>query len=113
MVEVHLVGTFNVLRLAAERMTAQQPGDDGDFGVVVVTASIAAHDGQVGQAARDLADKGIRVATIAPGTMETPMLAGLPEETRTVLEQQSPPSALPSTPPWSAIFSTTNSSTAK
>ena len=113
-VEVHLVGTFNVLRLAAERMTAQQPGDDGDFGVVVVTASIAAHDGQVGQAARDLADKGIRVATIAPGTMETPMLAGLPEETRTVLEQQVPhPSAPPSTPPWSAIFSTTNSSTAK
>jgi NAD(P)-dependent dehydrogenase (short-subunit alcohol dehydrogenase family) len=105
-IEVNLVGTFNVLRLAAERMAAAEPLDDGDRGVVVMTASIAAYDGQVGQAAyasskggivgltltaaRDLADKGIRVVTIAPGTMETPMLAGLPEEARTVLEQQVP-----------------------
>ena len=105
-IEINLIGTFNVLRLAAERMIASEPGADGDRGVVVMTASIAAYDGQVGQAAyasskggivaltltaaRDLADKGIRVVTIAPGTMETPMLAGLPEETRTVLEQQVP-----------------------
>ena len=105
-IEINLIGTFNVLRLAAERMIASEPSADGDRGVVVMTASIAAYDGQVGQAAyasskggivaltltaaRDLADKGIRVVTIAPGTMETPMLAGLPEETRTALEQQVP-----------------------
>jgi NAD(P)-dependent dehydrogenase (short-subunit alcohol dehydrogenase family) len=105
-VEVNLIGTFNVLRLAAERMIALEPGEDGDRGVVVMTASIAAYDGQVGQAAyaaskggivsltltaaRDLADRGIRVVTIAPGTMETPMLAGLPEDARRVLEQQIP-----------------------
>jgi NAD(P)-dependent dehydrogenase (short-subunit alcohol dehydrogenase family) len=105
-VEVNLIGTFNVLRLAAERMAAAEPLEDGDRGVVVMTASIAAYDGQIGQAAyaaskggivgltltaaRDLADKGIRVVTIAPGTMETPMLAGLPEDARAVLEQQVP-----------------------
>lgn len=104
--EVNLIGTFNVLRLAAERMASLDPLEDGDRGVVVMTASIAAYDGQVGQAAyaaskggivgltltaaRDLADKGIRVVTIAPGTMETPMLAGLPEDARRVLEQQVP-----------------------
>jgi NAD(P)-dependent dehydrogenase (short-subunit alcohol dehydrogenase family) len=105
-IEVNLIGTFNVLRLAAERMIALEPLADGDRGLVVMTASIAAYDGQVGQAAyaaskggivgltltaaRDLADKGIRVVTIAPGTMETPMLAGLPEDARAVLEQQIP-----------------------
>ncbi|GAB3822716.1 SDR family NAD(P)-dependent oxidoreductase [Kribbella italica] len=105
-IEVNLIGTFNVLRLAAERMLALDVAEDGDRGVFVMTASIAAYDGQVGQAAyaaskggivsltltaaRDLADKAVRVVTIAPGTMETPMLAGLPEETRTVLEQQVP-----------------------
>jgi NAD(P)-dependent dehydrogenase (short-subunit alcohol dehydrogenase family) len=105
-IEVNLIGTFNVLRLAAERMIELEPLDDGDRGVVVMTASIAAYDGQIGQAAyasskgaivgltltaaRDLADKGIRVVTIAPGTMETPMLAGLPEDARKVLEQQVP-----------------------
>ncbi|TDO34319.1 NAD(P)-dependent dehydrogenase (short-subunit alcohol dehydrogenase family) [Kribbella sp. VKM Ac-2527] len=105
-IEVNLIGTFNVLRLAAERMIGLDALPDGDRGVVVMTASIAAYDGQVGQAAyasskggivgltltaaRDLADKGIRVVTIAPGTMETPMLAGLPEEARTALEQQVP-----------------------
>ncbi|MEU0096241.1 SDR family NAD(P)-dependent oxidoreductase [Kribbella sp. NPDC006257] len=105
-IEVNLIGTFNVLRLAAERMAALGPDEDGDRGVVVMTASIAAYDGQIGQAAyasskgaivaltltaaRDLADKGIRVVTIAPGTMETPMLAGLPEDARKVLEQQVP-----------------------
>jgi NAD(P)-dependent dehydrogenase (short-subunit alcohol dehydrogenase family) len=87
-VEVNLVGTFNVLRLAAERMIAAEPLPDGDRGVVVMTASIAAYDGQIGQAAyaaskggivgltltaaRDLADNGIRVVTIAPGTFLTP-----------------------------------------
>ncbi len=104
-VSINLVGTFNVLRLAASAMLANGP-EDGDRGVVVMTASIAAFDGQVGQAAyaaskggivgltlsaaRDLADKGVRVMTIAPGTFETPMLAGLPEETRHTLEAQVP-----------------------
>ncbi|GAA6526977.1 SDR family NAD(P)-dependent oxidoreductase [Intrasporangium sp. DVR] len=104
-VDINLVGSFNVLRLAAAAMLDNEPVD-GDRGVIVNTASIAAFDGQVGQAAyaaskggivgltlsaaRDLADKGIRVMTIAPGTFETPMLAGLPEETRHVLEQQVP-----------------------
>jgi NAD(P)-dependent dehydrogenase (short-subunit alcohol dehydrogenase family) len=104
-VDINLVGTFNVLRLAAEAMAGNEPVD-GDRGVVVMTASIAAFDGQIGQAAyaaskggvvgltlsaaRDLADKGIRVMTIAPGTFLTPMLSGLPEETRHVLEAQVP-----------------------
>jgi NAD(P)-dependent dehydrogenase (short-subunit alcohol dehydrogenase family) len=100
-VEINLVGTFNVLRLAAVAMAANEPLD-GDRGVVVMTASVAAYDGQVGQAAyaaskggiaaltitaaRDLADRAIRVMTIAPGVMETPMMAGLPGDTRTRLE---------------------------
>jgi len=99
-VDINLVGTFNVLRLAAAAM-AENEAVDGDRGVVVMTASIAAWDGQVGQAAyasskgaivgltlsaaRDLADKGIRVMTIAPGTMETPMMASMPEETKASL----------------------------
>lgn len=99
-IDINLVGTFNVLRLAAAAMAGNEPVD-GDRGVVVMTASIAAYDGQVGQAAyasskgaivgltlsaaRDLADKAIRVVTIAPGTMETPMMAGLPEETKASL----------------------------
>jgi NAD(P)-dependent dehydrogenase (short-subunit alcohol dehydrogenase family) len=104
-VEINLVGTFNVVRLVAEAMADNEPLD-GDRGVVVMTASIAAFDGQIGQAAyaaskggvigltlsaaRDFADKGIRVVTIAPGTFMTPMLAGLPEETRHALEAQVP-----------------------
>lgn len=103
--DINLVGTFNVLRLAAAAM-ADNEAVDGDRGVVVMTASIAAYDGQVGQAAyaaskggivgltlptaRDLAETGVRVMTIAPGTFATPMLAGLPEETRRVLEAQVP-----------------------
>lgn len=103
--DINLVGTFNVLRLAAAAMAENEPVD-GDRGVVVMTASIAAYDGQVGQAAyaaskggvvgltlpaaRDLADTAVRVMTIAPGTFATPMLAGLPEETRRVLEAQVP-----------------------
>jgi NAD(P)-dependent dehydrogenase (short-subunit alcohol dehydrogenase family) len=109
-IEVNLIGTFNLLRLAAERMGSNDPdGDDpgtGDRGVVVMTASIAAFDGQVGQAAyasskggvvgltltaaRDLADRAIRVVTIAPGTFETPMLAGMPEQERQALAAQVP-----------------------
>jgi NAD(P)-dependent dehydrogenase (short-subunit alcohol dehydrogenase family) len=104
-VEINLIGTFNVLRLAAAAMVGNEPLD-GDRGVVVMTASIAAFDGQVGQAAyasskggvvaltlsaaRDLADKAIRVVTIAPGTFETAMMAGLPGETRAILEKQVP-----------------------
>ena len=100
-IEVNLIGTFNVLRLAAERMIDLPAGDDGDRGVVVMTASIAAYDGQIGQiayaaskggvvgmtlpAARDLSSVGVRVCTIAPGLVDTPMLAGLPQEARTAL----------------------------
>jgi NAD(P)-dependent dehydrogenase (short-subunit alcohol dehydrogenase family) len=104
-VEINLVGTFNVLRLAASAMSANEPVD-GDRGLVVMTASVAAYDGQIGQAAyaaskggvvsltltaaRDLAAQAIRVMTIAPGVMETPMMAGLPGETKSILEAQVP-----------------------
>ncbi|MGH2791514.1 MAG: 3-hydroxyacyl-CoA dehydrogenase [Actinomycetota bacterium] len=96
-VRVNLIGTFNVLRLSAEQMATQEPESD-ERGVIVNTASIAAFDGQIGQAAyasskggiagmtlpvaRDLAAKLIRCVAIAPGTFDTPMLAGLPEEAR-------------------------------
>jgi NAD(P)-dependent dehydrogenase (short-subunit alcohol dehydrogenase family) len=102
---VNLVGTFNVLRLAAERMARTEPVD-GERGVVVNTASVAAFDGQVGQAAyaaskggvasmtlpvaRELAEHLIRVVSIAPGTFETPMMASLPETTRQVLADAVP-----------------------
>lgn len=104
-IQVNLIGTFNVLRLAAEQMASNEPVD-GDRGVITMTASIAAYDGQIGQAAyasskagivgltlsaaRDLADKGIRVVTVAPGTFETPMLAGLPNNVKSTLEAQVP-----------------------
>lgn len=98
-VRVNLLGTFTVLTLAAERIAATNPvDDDGQRGLIVNTASVAAFEGQVGQAAyaaskggvhsltitaaRDLASSGIRVNTIAPGILETPMLAGLGEEFR-------------------------------
>ena len=97
-VEVNLVGTFNVMALAAEKMAETSPDGPGQRGVIVNTASIAAYDGQVGQAAyasskggivgltlpaaRDLAQYGIRVCTIAPGIVETPMLATVSEEFR-------------------------------
>ena len=100
-IDINLVGTFNVLRLAAAAMIDNEPLD-GDRGLVIMTASVAAFDGQIGQAAyaaskggvasltltaaRDLADKAIRVMTIAPGVMETPMMAGLPGETKSILE---------------------------
>ncbi|MGN6576928.1 MAG: SDR family NAD(P)-dependent oxidoreductase [Nocardioides sp.] len=97
-IKVNLIGTFNVMALAAEKIAATEPGADGQRGVIVNTASIAAYDGQVGQAAyssskggivglnlpaaRDLAQYGIRVNTIAPGIVETPMLATVSEEFR-------------------------------
>jgi NAD(P)-dependent dehydrogenase (short-subunit alcohol dehydrogenase family) len=105
-IQVNLVGTFNVIRLAAEAMTRNDPSEDGERGVIVNTASVAAFDGQVGQAAysaskggiaamtlpiaRDLARSGIRVMTIAPGIFDTAMLAGLPEEARDSLGKQVP-----------------------
>ena len=100
-VTINLIGTFNVLRLAAAAMSKVEPVADGERGVIVNTASIAAFDGQIGQAAyssskagvvgltlpvaRELASSGIRVVTIAPGTFDTPMLAGLPESAREAL----------------------------
>jgi 3-hydroxyacyl-CoA dehydrogenase/3-hydroxy-2-methylbutyryl-CoA dehydrogenase len=98
---VNVIGTFNVLRLAAAAMLGAEPDGEGERGVCVSTASIAAYDGQIGQiayaaskgaivgmtlpAARDLADAGVRVCTIAPGTFDTPLLAGLPAPAREAL----------------------------
>ena len=100
-IKVNLIGTFNVLRLAATAMASNEPDDGGERGVCVNTASIAAFDGQIGQvaysaskggivgltlpAARDLAGRGVRVITIAPGLFDTPLLAALPEEAREAL----------------------------
>jgi NAD(P)-dependent dehydrogenase (short-subunit alcohol dehydrogenase family) len=100
-IRVNLIGTFNVLRFAATAMLESEPTESGERGVCVNTASIAAFDGQIGQiaysaskggivsmtlpAARDLAAVGIRVCAIAPGTFDTPLLAGLPEESREAL----------------------------
>jgi NAD(P)-dependent dehydrogenase (short-subunit alcohol dehydrogenase family) len=105
-VRVNLIGTFNVLRLAAAAMLGNEPDGEGERGVCINTASIAAYDGQIGQlaysaskggivgmtlpAARDLASSGIRVVTIAPGLFDTPLLAGLPEEARIALGEQVP-----------------------
>ena len=104
-VKVNLIGTFNVIRIAAAQMAGQDP-DAEERGVIVNTASIAAFDGQIGQAAyaaskggiagmtlpiaRDLASKQIRCMSIAPGTFDTPMLAGLPEEARRKLAEGIP-----------------------
>ncbi len=104
--EVNLLGSFHLLRAAAAAMLANEPDDGGEGGVIVLTASIAAYDGQIGQlaysaskggvvgmtlpAARDLASSRIRVCTIAPGLFDTPLLAGLPEETRAALGAQVP-----------------------
>ena len=100
-IEINLIGSFNVLRLAAAAMLANQPDGGGERGVCVNTASVAAFDGQIGQiayaaskggvvgmtlpAARDMASKGIRVMTIAPGLFDTPLLAALPEAAREAL----------------------------
>jgi NAD(P)-dependent dehydrogenase (short-subunit alcohol dehydrogenase family) len=105
-IRVNLIGTFNVIRLAAQAMAGHTPNAEGERGVIINTASIAAFDGQIGQAAyaaskggvvgmtlpiaRDLARDGIRVVTIAPGIFDTPMLASLPEPARASLSEQIP-----------------------
>jgi NAD(P)-dependent dehydrogenase (short-subunit alcohol dehydrogenase family) len=105
-VEVNLLGTFNILRLAAAAMIGNEPTEEGERGVIVNTASNAAFDGQIGQAAysaskggvvsltlpvaRELGRHGIRVMAIAPGPADTPMLALLPDEIRASLEAQIP-----------------------
>ena len=110
-IRINLIGTFNVLRFAAAAMNDNEPDADGERGVCVNTASIAAYDGQIGQiaysaskggivgmtlpAARDLASRGIRVVTIAPGTFDTPLLGALPQEARDELGQRDPVPAAP------------------
>ncbi len=105
-IQVNVVGTFNVIRLAAAVMKWNDPVGSGERGVIVNTASVAAFEGQIGQAAysaskggvvsmtlpiaRELAQHGIRVVTIAPGIFDTPMMAGLPEEARDSLDKQVP-----------------------
>ncbi len=105
-ISVNLIGTFNAIRLAAAAMAENQPNEGGERGVIINTASVAAFDGQIGQAAysaskggivgmtlpiaRDLARNGIRVMTIAPGIFETPLLGNLPEPARVSLGQQVP-----------------------
>ena len=105
-IAINLTGTFNVIRLAAEAMSQGKPNAAGERGVIINTASVAAFEGQIGQAAysaskggvvgmtlpvaRELARYGIRVVTIAPGLFDTPMLAGLPEKARLSLAQQIP-----------------------
>jgi len=105
-IQINLVGTFNVIRLAAAAMAKNETNEAGERGVIVNTASVAAFDGQIGQAAyaaskggivgmtlpiaREFARIGVRVMTIAPGTFDTPLLAGLPEAARQSLAQQVP-----------------------
>lgn len=105
-IEVNLIGTFNMIRLVADRTQRLEPLESGERGVIVNTASVAAFDGQIGQAAyssskggvvgmtlpvaRDLSRSGIRVCTIAPGIFRTPMMAGLPQEAQDSLGQQVP-----------------------
>jgi NAD(P)-dependent dehydrogenase (short-subunit alcohol dehydrogenase family) len=105
-IDVNLVGTFNMLRLGAEAMSRQEPNDQGERGVLINTASIAAYDGQIGQPAyaaskagvigmtlpiaRELARFGIRCVTVAPGLFETPMMAGLPAEAQESLGKSVP-----------------------
>jgi NAD(P)-dependent dehydrogenase (short-subunit alcohol dehydrogenase family) len=105
-ININLVGTFNMIRLAAAAIAREAPGADGERGVIVNTASIAAFDGQIGQAAyaaskggvaaltlpiaRELARSGIRVVTIAPGIFETPMMAAFPQEVQDALAKSVP-----------------------
>ena len=105
-VQINLIGTFNMLRLAAAAIAESVPGADGERGVIINTASVAAFDGQIGQAgyaaskggvvamtlpiARELARQGIRVVAIAPGIMETPMLKGMPTEVQDALGKMVP-----------------------
>ena len=119
-IQINLVGTFNAIRLAAAAMAGNEPNGAGERGVIVSTASVAAYDGQIGQAAyaaskggivgmtlpiaREFARLGIRVMTIAPGTFDTPLLAGLPEAARQSLAQQVPfPSRLGRPPEYAAL----------
>jgi NAD(P)-dependent dehydrogenase (short-subunit alcohol dehydrogenase family) len=105
-ININLVGTFNMIRLAAVAIAKEEPGEGGERGVIVNTASIAAFDGQIGQAAyaaskggvaaltlpiaRELARSGIRVVTIAPGIFETPMMAAFPQEVQDALAKSVP-----------------------
>ena len=105
-IDINLIGTFNMIRLAAEAFSHNEPNADGERGVIVNTASVAAFDGQMGQVAyaaskggivamtlplaRDLARNGIRVMTIAPGIFETPMIAGMPPEVQEALGKMVP-----------------------
>ncbi len=119
-IEVNLIGTFNVIRLAAVQMAGQETISGGERGVIINTASIAAFDGQIGQAAysaskggivgmtlpiaRDLSRSGIRVVTIAPGIFDTPLLGALPEEVRQALGSQVPfPPRLGQPPEFAAL----------
>jgi NAD(P)-dependent dehydrogenase (short-subunit alcohol dehydrogenase family) len=119
-ININLIGTFNAARLAAAAMANNTPNDAGERGVIVTTASVAAFDGQIGQAAyaaskggivaltlplaRELARIGVRVMTIAPGTFDTPLMAGLPEAARQSLAQQVPfPSRLGRPPEYAAL----------
>lgn len=102
-VQINLIGTFNIIRLAVEQMVKNTPNEDGEKGVIINTASVAAFDGQIGQAAysatkagvagmtlpiaRECGDYGIRVMTVAPGIFNTPMMAGLPENARQSLAE--------------------------
>ena len=105
-IEVNLIGTFNVIRLAAEQMVRNQPNEEGERGVIINTASVAAFEGQIGQVsysaskggvvgmtlplARDLSRSGIRVMTIAPGLIDTPLFGALPEQARQALGAMTP-----------------------
>jgi NAD(P)-dependent dehydrogenase (short-subunit alcohol dehydrogenase family) len=119
-VSINLIGTFNMIRLAADAIMKEMPGEDGERGVIVNTASIAAYDGQIGQAAyaaskggvvaltlpvaRELARYGVRVVTIAPGIFETPMMAGLPRDVQDSLGQGVPfPPRLGRPPEYAAL----------
>ncbi|WP_096190262.1 3-hydroxyacyl-CoA dehydrogenase [Evansella halocellulosilytica] len=105
-IEVNLIGTFNVIRLASEKMVENEMNENGERGVIINTASVAAFEGQIGQAAysaskggvvgltlpiaRELSPYGVRVMTIAPGLFDTPMFAALPEEARNALGEMTP-----------------------
>ena len=119
-IRINLIGTFNVIRIAAHAIAQGDPGPQGERGVIVNTASVAAYDGQIGQAAysaskggivgmtlpiaRELARFGIRVMTIAPGIFDTPLLAGLPDAAKASLGQQVPfPPRLGNPPEYAAL----------
>lgn len=119
-IQVNLIGTFNAIRLAGERMAKNEPDGEGERGVIVTTASVAAYEGQIGQAAysaskggvmamtlpiaREFARVGVRVVSIAPGIFETPMMGALPEAARASLGQQVPfPPRLGRPPEYAAL----------